>query len=124
MGEGRGTISDLGNAHKAYFSMRHQHTRLSDDVTWVAATAVAACCQRQMETAGFVTQNKYVPSLLDVAKESQAMTGRCTAISEDERREDRCSAAARRARWLEAKWQLLYLIQSLPFPDEDTYSKR
>jgi hypothetical protein len=116
--EGKGSISDLGNAHQAYFSVRHQHTRLSDDLTWVAATAVAVCCQRQMEEAGIIMHDKYVPSLLDVTKESQAMAGRCAGVSEDEHKDDG-SAAARRARWLEAKWQLLYLIESLPFPGEE-----
>lgn len=118
--EGNGTVSGLDDAHQAYFSARHHNTRLSDDVTWAAATAVAACCQRQMEDAGILIKNKYMPSLIDVAKEAQAMAGRCAAVSEGELKDgDDETAIVRRARWLEAKWQLLQLIDSVPFPGEE-----
>lgn len=117
--EGRGTISNLRNAHHAYFSERNQHTRLSDEVSWVAAMAVAACCQRQMEEAGLVVKVRYMPGLLSVAKAAQTAAGRCAAASEGGRRDGDSSAVARRARWLEAKWQLLQLIESVPFAGED-----
>lgn len=42
-------------------------------------------------------------------------SGRCATVSEGERKDGDGSAMAQRARWLEAKSQLLYLIESLPF---------
>jgi hypothetical protein len=116
--DGIGTVSDLGNARQAYFSARNQHTRLSDDVTWVSAIAVAACCQRRMEDAGIVMKARYVPDLMAVAKAAQAVVGRCAAAREGEPEDGDGSAVARRARWLEAKSQLLYLIESLSFSGE------
>lgn len=116
--EGKSDISNLGNAHHAYFSEMDQNTRLSGDVTWAAAMAVRVCCQRQMEDAGIMVKNKFVPSLQDVAKRAQSVAGRCAAASEGEQEDGEDTAIARRARWDEAKWQLLYLIESLPFPGE------
>lgn len=116
--EGTGTISELDNAHHAYFSERNQNTGLSDGLTWVAATAVKACCQRQMEDAGILIKVRYIPGLLSVAKAAQAVAGRCAAASDGKPKDSHASAAAQRARWLEAKWQLLYLIESVPFPGD------
>lgn len=116
--DGKGNISDLGNAHQAYFSARNQHTRLSDEITWVAAIAVATSCQRQMEESGILVKNRYVPGLLNVAKDAQAVAGRYAALNEGESEDGDSADIARRARWLEAKWQLLRLIESVPFPDE------
>lgn len=115
---GKGNISDLRTAHQAYFSARNQHTRLSDEITWVAAIAVAASCQRQMEEFGIMAKNRYVPGLLNVAQDAQAVTGRYAALNEGESEDGDGADIARRARWLEAKWQLLRLIESVPFPDE------
>jgi hypothetical protein len=117
--EGRSNIVNLTNAHHAYFSEMHQSTRLSGDVTQVAAIAVKACCQRQMEDAGILAKVKYIPNLLSVAKRAQAAAGRCAAVSEDDHNDADDSAIAREARWLEAKWQLLHLIESVPFSAEE-----
>jgi hypothetical protein len=112
---GKGNISDLRNAHQVYFSARNQHTRLSDEITWVAAIAVATSCQRQMEEFGITAKNRYVPGLLNVAQDAQAVAGRYAALNEGESEDG--ADIARRARWLEAKWQLLRLIESVPFPE-------
>jgi predicted hotdog family 3-hydroxylacyl-ACP dehydratase len=116
--EGQGTISELAEAHRAYYSARNQHSGLSDDVTWVASIAVAASCQRQMEDAGILRKKRYMPGLLDVAKAAQAVAGRCATASEVHQEDGDGSGKARRARWLEAKWQLLFLIESVPFPGD------
>lgn len=115
---GDGTVSDLGEARNAYFAVRNQHSRLSDEVTWIAAVSVRVCCQRQMEEAGIVRNSRYKPGLLNVAKAAHAVAGRCAVLSESDPRDGDNSTIARRARWFEAKWQLLRLIESLPFPDE------
>lgn len=116
--DGKETISGLGDAHRAYFAARPRNVKASDDVTWIAAIAVSACCQRQMEDAGIVSKNRFRPSLLDVAKDGQAFAGRCAVLSEGDPKDGDSSTIARRARWLEARWQLLQLIESLPFPAE------
>lgn len=118
--EGKGSISNLSNAHHAYFSELDQDTRLSGDVTQIAAIAVRACCQRQMEDAGILIKVRYVPDLLSVAKAAQTVAGRCAGVNEGELKDGDDAGAARRARWAEAKWQLLHLIESVPFPGEDS----
>jgi hypothetical protein len=115
---GKSTVSHLGAAHHAYFSGRNQNTKLSDEVTWVAALAVRTCCQRQMEDAGILIRVRSLPELRSVAKAAQTIAGRCAAVRGDEPEDGDTAAVARRARWLEAKWQLLYLIESVPFPGE------
>lgn len=119
LAEGKGTISDLGSAHHTYFSTVGRNAKLSGDVTQVAAMAVRACCQRQMEDAGIVARVKYIPGLLSVAKSAQAVVGRCAAASESGPQSGDDSTIARRTRWAEAKWQLLHLIESVQFPGED-----
>jgi hypothetical protein len=110
-------ISRLADAHASYFAERGDDNSLSARTTWIAAIAVAASCQRAMEEAGILAKKSYVPDLMAVAKEAQAVVGKCAStglgVDDKARRE-----VGRRARWDEAKWQLLQLIETVPFPGD------
>lgn len=87
--EKSGSIPELADAHTAYFAARSNGDDLAESVGWIAAIAVAASCQREMEEAGILAKKSYAPDLVAVAKGAQDAVGRRVArISAQEGNEE------------------------------------
>jgi hypothetical protein len=115
---GEGSIAALADAHGAFFQAINRNTRLSDDITWIACLAVKVCFQRLLEESKIVLyRERRLPSVADVAREAQTVTGRHMARAVGNSGEPEAETA-RRSRWEEARWQLSHLISSVPFPAE------
>ncbi|MEU8799634.1 hypothetical protein [Spirillospora sp. NPDC048819] len=106
-----GDIAGLQIAHDQYFKAREGVDDVSAAVSWVACIAVMAACQRNMEQAGIVVRESFIPSVFDVAHEAQKVAGR------KDLKDPRGPQVARRARWEQARRQLVLLIESAPFPE-------
>lgn len=113
-----GEMSTLVDAHARYFAGRRGGDSLSERIMWVAAIAVAASCQREMEAAGVVVKQLYVPDVVAVAQEAQAAVGSCIAAKHQNDMDDQASVLVRKARWAEARWQLIYLIETAEIPGD------
>ncbi|WP_218002740.1 hypothetical protein [Nocardia brevicatena] len=118
---GTGDAGLLARARSDYFGARGDGQDVVD-ASGVASVSVCAACQREMEGAGMVQSNRYVPRAVDVAKEAQAAVGayaahRATAGMQGEVTGN-ARTAARVARWEEARWQLLRVIEVAPRPAE------
>jgi hypothetical protein len=116
--DGNSDIAALADARAEYFAGRDGGDALSERVMWVAAIAVAASCQREMERAGIVVEQSYVPDLAAVAKEAQIIVGSCAAAKYHDSAGDQVSTIAQRTRWAEARWQLIHLIATAPIPGD------
>lgn len=115
---GEGSVAALADAHRAFFQAINRNTRLSDDITWIAYLAVKVCFQRLLEESKIVLyRERRLPSVADVVREAQTVTGRHAAQAAGESGEPGAEIA-RRSRWEEARWQLGRLISSVPFPAE------
>ncbi|WP_127934840.1 hypothetical protein [Nonomuraea polychroma] len=115
--EARVDVSELAKSHHEYFSGRDGSDRTSEDIMWVAAIAVNAIAQREMEQAHIIHKNRFKPNVLDVAKEAQKIVGQCAAKRSNFSTEQSIEAA-RRARWAEVKEQLIELIGVIQYPYE------
>lgn len=111
----RTSIDALTSAHEAYFRDRGNKADLSAEITWVVALAVAACFQRDLETAGALVHRSYVPTVSVVAREAQAAVAKCAAGAAGDQQAPG-AALSRRAKWEEARWQLIRVIEEAPNP--------
>jgi hypothetical protein len=113
---GTGDIAALGRARSDYFAGRDAGSSDSERVMWIAAIAVTASCQREMEDAGFVVKDRYVPDVAVVATEARKAVARCAARLNRDRDAVGESELAQRIEWEEARWQLTRVIETTPFP--------
>lgn len=109
-------IDALGRSHVEYFAVRDGVNAQSERVMWVAALAVFAACQRDMEKAGIVVKDRNVPDLVAVAKEAQDAVVSCAVASDPSSAGEHVSAFRQRVRWAEARWQLMRVIETAPVP--------
>ncbi|MFJ6944010.1 hypothetical protein ACISU4_05000 [Streptomyces wuyuanensis] len=114
--EGRADISVVAQARAAYFRARGDGSSVAEQVAWLAALAVAATWQREMEAAGIVVPQRTVPSVTDVAKDCQAVVARFADFSELAESLP-VSDDASVVKWEVARWQMLRVIETAPLPE-------
>lgn len=113
--EGAYDIEVLAHAHRGFFAGRDGEKSSSERVMWLASIAVSVCCQRDMEQAGIIVRQSYVPDVIGVAREAQMIVGSCVSRNSSGT-DSQVTAMKKRARWDEAKWQLIKLIETAPVP--------
>ncbi|MEO3842174.1 hypothetical protein [Streptomyces sp. CNZ287] len=107
----------LGRAYDDFHAVRVTPTGggVSDDASGVALMALFSSTQPLMEAAGLVVRmGSSPPSCTDVARDAQAAVGRRRA--EDAGDPAAETSLARSARWEEARWQLVRVIETAPDP--------
>ncbi|MEE6263559.1 hypothetical protein [Plantactinospora sonchi] len=104
-----GGVDELKSAHERFFGARAQADGVSASALWIAAIAVLAACQRDMERAEIIVKNSYMPTVLDVATEAQVIAGRFASGAQD----------SQRARWEMARRQLILFVNAIKFPGDN-----
>lgn len=66
----RQELVDLKIAHSGFHAARTDDG-LGQEISWIAAIAVAVGCQREMEMAGIFVRSRYMPSISDAAREAR-----------------------------------------------------
>jgi hypothetical protein len=111
-------IGQLAKAHVIFYRSRDNGDKFSRDATWLAALAVNAVCQRDLENAGVIARSKYVPDPLAVAKEAQAVMAQKAVLADGGQHDPARTLWIRRAaKWEEARTQLIKLIETTPIPE-------
>lgn len=106
---GSGEADEMRAAHDRFYAARSHAEGRSASATWIAAIAVHAACQRDMEKAGILVRNSYAPTVFDVSAEAQKIAGQF-AEGVDE---------SQRARWEAARHQVILLINAVRFPSRN-----
>lgn len=111
--DGKEGIGAVVSAYGRFFDAWEANETVRD-VLNVVKLAVLVVCQRELERGGVLVRVQWMPDVGDVAAEAQAVAGRWAA---DADKDDR--SAAKRARWEEARWQLIRTIERAPNPAAD-----
>lgn len=80
----------------------------TDGLVTVVRLAIKAALQRELEASGHLKPNRYQPTVQDIVQMAQALRGKMAGADPID---------GRRARWEEARWQLVQLIERAPFPE-------
>ncbi len=114
---GSAGMDQLAEAHAEFHRSHEDGDKVSRDVTWLAAIAVMAACQRDLEKAQVVVPRSYMPDSAVVAEEAQAIMAQLAVMAGiaegDPARERRMR---HEAKWEEARAQLVTLIELVPLP--------
>lgn len=110
---GTGAIEPVVEAHWRVWELV-ESDGLAHEVGLLAVLAVKVVCQRELAQAAGMAQWRHVPDVKDVVTSAQGLVGKCAAARTGGAGPDR--AAVRRARWEEARWQLLRTIERAPNP--------
>jgi hypothetical protein len=86
-------------------------SRVAEQITWISVLAVSACWQQEMMREGIVHGQFDKIDVRTVAHEGQRVV---TLVFGQSTLEGQ--AAAERARWQEARWQLIHLLETVPLP--------
>jgi hypothetical protein len=108
-------VSTVERARNDFYAARGKEDDQGWDIMWISEIAVASCCQREMEAAGFLMKKSYVPDVVAVAKEAQNKVAKWAATP---RPPEDVRQASQRARWEEARWQLHELVETAPYPND------
>jgi hypothetical protein len=108
---GSGTMSALADARRGYFTVKVHGSRVAEQITWISVLAVSACWQQEMMREGIVHGQFDKIDVRTVAHEGQRVV---TLVFDQSTQEGQ--ASARQARWQEARWQLIHLLETVPLP--------
>jgi hypothetical protein len=111
MFSGAGSMSALADARRGYFTVKVHGSRVAEQITWISVIAVSACWQQEMMREGIVHGQFDKIDVRTVAHEGQ----RVVALPHDQSTVEG-QLAATRARWQEARWQLIHLFETVPLP--------
>ncbi|MBP2326818.1 hypothetical protein JOF56_007203 [Kibdelosporangium banguiense] len=107
---GEGTMAALADARRGYFTVKVNGSRVAEQITWISVIAVSACWQQEMMREGIVHGQFDRIDVRTVAHEGQ----RVVTLPHDQSTMEG-QAQATRARWEEARWQLIHLLESAPY---------
>ncbi|GIH18978.1 hypothetical protein [Rugosimonospora africana] len=109
-----GPTTHLGAAHRRMYEYWPSRG-LPLELAVLAAVAVKAACQRQLEAHGYLVKVRYQPTVIDVAEKAQKIAGQHAGQRQTSGAEN-ATDTGRYARWEEARWQLLHVISTTPNP--------
>lgn len=107
----------LERAYHHFYDVRRDSTggNVQDAPSLVVMAALRHSAMHLMEGAGIVVRTKASPpSCKDVARSAQTAVGRRRAEDADDPADE--AIVARSARWEEARWQLVRVIETAPDP--------
>jgi hypothetical protein len=108
---GSGSMAALADARRGYFTVKVHGSRVAEQITWISVIAVSACWQQEMMREGIVQGQFDRIDVRTVAHEGQ----RVVTLQHDQSTVEG-QALATRARWQEARWQLIHLLETVPLP--------